>query len=219
LPASLRNPTIVTDDRHNSALGRILGLLVSNPAASDVTGILASASAGDAAAADRLLPLVYEELRAQAAQYLKSERPDHTLQATALVHEAYVRLVDQTRVQWKDRVHFFAVAAVMMRRVLVNHAKARGAAKRGGGRLRLTLDESAAQDVPRDIDLVALDEALIRLAALDPEQARLVELRFFAGLSAPDAARLLGISERTLHREWTVAKAWLRAELTKGTPS
>jgi len=178
--------------------------------------VLAAASAGDPAAADRLLPLVYDELRAQAARYLQRERPDHTLEATALVHEAYLRLVDQTRVQWKDRVHFFAVAAVMMRRVLVNHAKARGAAKRGGTGLRITLDESAAADVAREIDLVALDEALARLADLDPQQARLVELRFFAGLSASEAAGVLGVSERTLHREWAMAKAWLHAELTKG---
>lgn len=194
------------------------GARVNQPPSSDLTAILAAASAGDGPAADRLLPLVYDELRAQAARYLESERPDHTLQATALVHEAYLRLVDQTRVQWQDRVHFFAVAAVMMRRVLVNHAKARRAAKRGGQGLRLTLDESSASGGPRDIDLVALDEALERLAALDPQQARLVELRFFAGMSAAEAAPVLGISERTLHREWTVAKAWLHAELSKGNP-
>ena len=189
---------------------------MTEPVSSDATGILAAASAGDPAAADRLLPLVYDELRAQAARYLQSERPDHTLQATALVHEAYLRLIDQTRVQWKDRVHFFAMAAVMMRRVLVNHAKARHAAKRGGAGLRLTLDDSAAAGVGRDIDLVALDEALQRLSALDPQQARLVELRFFAGLTAAEAAGVMGISERTLHREWAVAKAWLHAELCKG---
>ncbi len=187
-----------------------------SPTSSNATGVLAAASAGDPAAAERLLPLVYDELRAQAERYLRGERPDHTLQATALVHEAYLRLIDQTRVQWKDRVHFFAVAAVMMRRVLVNHAKARHAAKRGGAGLRLTLDESVASGVGRDMDLVALDEALERLAALDPQQARLVELRFFAGLSAAEAAGVMGISERTLHREWAMAKAWLHAELSKG---
>ena len=179
----------------------------------EVTQILDAASRGDAAAAERLLPLVYEELRAQAARYLGRERKDHTLQATALVHEAYLRLIDQTRVQWNGRQHFFAVAAVMMRRVLVNHAKAKQAAKRGGG-LRVTLDEPmAAASQERDVDLVALDEALEKLAKLDPEQARLVELRFFAGLPAKEAAEVMGISERTLHREWTVAKAWLHAEL------
>jgi RNA polymerase sigma-70 factor, ECF subfamily len=182
-----------------------------------MTQILEAASQGDAAAADRLLPLVYEELRAQAARYLQRERPDHTLQATALVHEAFLRLVDQTRVQWKGRSHFFAVAAVMMRRVLVNHAKSKHAAKRGDPRLRLTLDEPLARSKP-GIDLVALDEALQKLAKLDPVQARLVELRFFAGLPVKDAADVLGISERTLHREWTVAKAWLHAELSRGTP-
>ncbi len=178
--------------------------------------MLAAASEGDASAADRLLPLVYDELRAQANRYLQKERPDHTLQATALVHEAYMRLIDQTRVEWKGRVHFFAVAAVMMRRVLVNHAKAKHAAKRGDHRLRLSLDEPIAATAERDIDLVALDEALDRLAVLDPDQARLVELRFFAGLPAKEAAEVMGISERTLHREWTVAKAWLHAELSKG---
>jgi RNA polymerase sigma-70 factor, ECF subfamily len=180
-----------------------------------ITHILEAASAGDAAAADKLLPLVYEELRAQASRYLQREPADHTLQPTALVHEAYLRMVDQTRVQWKGRAHFFAVAAVMMRRVLVNHAKAKQAAKRGDQRLRVTLDEPiAAKD--NQVDLAALDEALQRLATLDPEQARLVELRFFAGLPAKDAAEVLGISERTLHREWIIAKAWLHAELSKG---
>jgi RNA polymerase sigma-70 factor, ECF subfamily len=182
-----------------------------------ITHILEAASAGDGAAADKLLPLVYEELRAQASRYLQRERTDHTLQPTALVHEAYLRMVDQTRVQWKGRAHFFAVAAVMMRRVLVNHAKAKQAAKRGDQRLRVTLDEPiAAKD--SEVDLVSLDEALQRLATLDPEQARLVELRFFAGLPAKDAAEVLGISERTLHREWIIAKAWLHAELSKDRP-
>lgn len=186
---------------------------MSSPA--EVTAILAAASAGDAAAAEKLLPLVYDELRAQAAGYLQHERPDHTLQATALVHEAYLRLIDQTRVEWKGRAHFFAVAAVMMRRVLVNHAKARNAAKRAGQRMRVTLNESAVA-TENAVDLVALDEALDRLATLDPDQARLVELRFFAGLSAADAAQVMGISDRTLHREWTIAKAWLHGELQKG---
>jgi RNA polymerase sigma factor (TIGR02999 family) len=181
----------------------------------DLTVMLEAASRGDRGAADRLLPLVYDELRAQAAAYLKRERPNHTLQATALVHEAYLRMVDQTRAQLGGRVHFFAVAATMMRRVLVDHAKARSAEKRGGGGLRLTLDESAEAAVGGEAtDLVALDAALEKLAALDPEQARLVELRFFAGMTMQEVAEATGMSERTAHREWVIAKAWLRGEIT-----
>lgn len=182
----------------------------------DLTAILLAAGDGDRVAADRLLPLVYDELHAQAERFLGRERRGHTLQPTALVHEAYLRLVDQTRVKWESRVHFLAVASTMMRRVLVNHAKARSRQKRAGDALRLTLDEALAAESPRELDLVALDEALERLAALDPQQARLVELRFFAGMTAPEAAQALGVSERTVHREWALAKAWLHAEVRKG---
>jgi RNA polymerase sigma factor (TIGR02999 family) len=182
----------------------------------DLSAILAAAGAGDQAAAERILPLVYDELRAQAERFLRGERRGHTLQPTALVHEAYLRLAEQTRVQWKSRVHFLAVAATMMRRILVNHARSRSRQKRGGEALRLTFDEGLATESRRELDLVALDEALERLGAIDAQQARLVELRFFAGMTAEEAAAALGISERTAHRDWAMAKAWLHAEIGKG---
>ncbi len=192
---------------------------MTEPDYEDLSAMLAAAGAGDRVAVERILPLVYDELRAQAERFLTRERAGHTLQPTALVHEAYLRLTEQTRVRWKSRVHFLAVAATMMRRTLVNHAKARLRQKRGGGGLRLGLDEGLASEAPRELDLVALDEALVRLAALDPQQARLVELRFFAGMSAEEAAAALDISERTAHRDWALAKTWLHAEIGRGDES
>ncbi len=193
---------------------------MTKPDDTDLTALLAAAGAGDRAAAERILPLVYDELRAQAEHFLSRERRGHTLQPTALVHEAYLRLAEQTRVRWKSRVHFLAVAATMMRRILVNHARDRARQKRGGGQaLRLTLREDAAVESARELDLVALDEALARLGALDPGQARLVELRFFAGMTIEEAANVLGISERTAQRDWAMAKAWLHAEIDKGDGS
>ncbi|MCP4249285.1 MAG: sigma-70 family RNA polymerase sigma factor [bacterium] len=180
----------------------------------DMTLVLAAASSGDRHAAEELLPLVYYELHALAAGYLRRERPDHTLQATALVHEAYLRLVDQTRVTWTERAHFLAVAATAMRRILVNHAKARSRIKRGGNRVRISLTGAPVKERP--LDLVALDEALSRLSAMDAQQARIVELRFFAGMTVEQTAQVLGVSPRTVHREWVVARAWLRAEIEKG---
>jgi RNA polymerase sigma factor (TIGR02999 family) len=183
----------------------------------DVTKILADACEGDAAAAERLLPLVYEELRAIAASHLRHERAGHTLQPTALVHEAYVRLIDQTSVRWNGRSHFLAVAAMAMRRVLVNHARDRRRLKRGGPEMkRVPLDDAVGVLEERAGDLEALDGALTRLAAMDPQQARIVELRFFGGLTAPETAEAMGISERTVHREWSLARAWLRGEVTRG---
>jgi RNA polymerase sigma-70 factor (ECF subfamily) len=186
------------------------------PTADDLTKILVAAGAGDSRAADELLPLVYEELRAMAARHLKGERAGHTLQPTALVHEAYLKLVDQTRVQWQGRSHFLAVAATAMRRILVNHAKAHGRQKRGGDAQRVPLDRALESFQERAIDLEALDEALQRLAGIDAAQARIVELRFFGGLTVEETAEVLATSARTVHREWTLAKAWLHGEVAKG---
>jgi len=164
---------------------------------------------------EELMPLVYDELRRLAAHYLRHERPDHTLQPTALVHEAYLRLVDQTQVRWQNRAHFFGIAANLMRQILVNHALSHRASKRGGTAIKLTLDEAAGLSKQRDVDLVALDEALTRLAALDSQPSRIVELRFFGGLSIEETAEVLRISPATVKREWTMAKAWLHCALTK----
>jgi RNA polymerase sigma factor (TIGR02999 family) len=187
-----------------------------NPAHRDVTRLLDAAKQGDPAAADELLPLVYAELRRLAASYLNHERPDHTLQATALVHEAYLKLVGQTGASFNDRRHFFAVAATAMRRILVNHAKSKKAGKRGGGQAVVALDDAAALFRERAVDLVALDESLDRLSAFDPELARLVELRFFGGLSVEEIAQTMDASTRTVERNWSLARAWLRGELTRG---
>lgn len=169
----------------------------------------------DRAALDALLPAVYGELRALAGHYLRGERPDHTLQPTALVHEAYLRLSEQHGVDWRDKAQLFGVAAQMMRRILVNHAEARNAAKRGGDVTRVTLDDSVSWGGEPEVDVTALDEALTRLAKVDHRQARVVELRFFAGLSIDECAQVLGISPATVKREWTMAKNWLRDELAK----
>lgn len=181
-----------------------------------VTALLREWTGGSSAAMDELLPYVYDELRRRAARYLRRERINHTLQTTALVHEAYLKLVDQERVEWKDRGHFFAVAAQAMRRILVDHAKHKNRAKRGGPGEDLRLD--AALDVATvesNVDIQALDQALSRLATFDPQQERLVELRYFAGLSLEETAKAMNISRATAAREWQVAKAWLHRELTR----
>ena len=162
---------------------------------------------------DALLPLVYQELRRLAASYLRREKPGQTLQPTALVHEAYMRLMKDRPDRWQNRAHFCAIAAHSMRQILIERARARGAAKRGGARPRVTLDEGLVAGENRSIDLLALDEALERLAKLDPEQARLVELRFFGGLTVEETAEAMDISPATVKRHWTVAKAWLTREL------
>jgi RNA polymerase sigma factor (TIGR02999 family) len=180
---------------------------------SDVTRLLADWSKGDRRALDELLPLVYEELRHLANAYLRRERDGHTLQSTALVHEAFLRLVNQRDVQWHGRAHFFGIAAQMIRRILVDHARAQRAAKRGAGAVRLELDEALAVSEQRDLDLIALDEALERLAMMDERQSRIVELRFFAGLSVEDTADVMGISTATVKREWSSARAWLFREI------
>jgi len=185
------------------------------PSPSKVTQLLHDWSDGDREALDKLIPIVYEELRRQAARYLRRERPGHTLQTTALIHEAYIRLIDQKNVRWQNRAHFFAIAAQLMRRILVDHARGRQAAKRGGSDIKLPLEEGMIGSEGREVDLVALDEALERLASIDPQQSRVVELKFFSGLSVEETAEVLGVSQRTVKRDWNVAKAWLRREISE----
>jgi len=169
---------------------------------------------GDHQALEKLTPLVYQELKRLASSYLRRERRDHTLESTALVHEAWLRLFDQRQVRWQNRAQFFGIAAEMIRRILIDHARSRQAAKRGDGALKLSLDEALGTPDRRDFDLMALDDALQDLAKLDPQQGRLVELRYFAGLSIEESAEVLGISPATVKREWTAAKAWLYRELS-----
>jgi RNA polymerase sigma factor (TIGR02999 family) len=180
---------------------------------SEITELLLGAQAGSAGATDRLLPLLYQELKRLAAGYLRAERADHTLQTTGLVHEAYLRLVDQTRTTWHNRAHFFGIAAQAMRRILVDHARRRQAGKRDGGRA-VTLEEDLAADEGDSGEVLAVHAALERLAELDPRQARLVELRYFAGLTIEETAESLGVSPATVKRDWLSAKAWLQRELS-----
>jgi RNA polymerase sigma factor (TIGR02999 family) len=184
------------------------------PAKPQVTALLQQWSRGDRDALEKLTPLVYEELRGIAAGYMRDERPGHTLQATALVHEAYVRLIGQKRVSWQNRAHFFGIAAQLMRRILIDHARRRQAAKRGvGGALRLTAGVDVAGAPEQDFDLLAIDGALSRLEQLDAAQARIVELRFFGGLTVEETAEVAGVSTATVKREWRTARAWLRHEV------
>jgi len=182
--------------------------------ASPVSVLLHKWRSGDSSALDRLLPLVYDELRQIARHYLKSERANHTLQCTALVHEAYLRLSGQDSLHVENRAHFFGIAARLMRQVLVDHARERRAAKRAGGN-QLTLEAFALLPKARELDVVALDDALNELARLDERQARIVELRFFAGLSNEDTSQVLNISVATVKRSWTTARLWLHRELTR----
>jgi RNA polymerase sigma factor (TIGR02999 family) len=188
-----------------------------DPRGHAVTQLLRAWGAGDTHASEPLVRLVYEELRRQAGIALRREGAGHTLQPTALVHEAWLRLDDQHAARWESRAQFFAIAAQMMRRVLLDHARTRLAQKRGGGAVQVSLGGMrAAEDAPLDaVDVIALDDALERLAALDPQKARLVDLRYFAGLSIPEAAEVLGISTATVGREWAVARMWLRRELER----
>lgn len=179
------------------------------------TEILQALSAGDEHAAEQLAPMVYDELRQLAAAYLKREPPGHTLQPTALVNEAFMKLVDQTRVDWQGRAHFIAVGAQMMRRILVDHARGKQRQKRGGGWRRVFLQEPLTLSPERDEDVVALDDALQKLEKLHPRQARMIELRFFGGLTVEECARVLDVSERTIRNDWRTAKAWLRRELSQ----
>ena len=183
------------------------------PTPGDVTRLLLEWKRGDAAALDRLLPLIYAELRRIASRHLRRERLGHTLQPTALVHEAYLKLVQATELEWRDRAHFFAVAARVMRQILVDHARARQAGKRGGALRKVSIEDVAAPGVTADVDLLALDTALGRLAHFDPQQSRVVELRYFGGLTIEETAEVIGVSPATVKREWMMAKAWLRREL------
>ena len=185
----------------------------------DITVLLTELRAGNRTAESRLMPLVYHELRRVAGRYMRRERPDHTLQPTALVHEAYLRLVGQREISWQNRAHFYGVAAQLMRRILVDHARARQAEKRGGHETKIALEEGLAFTGEKGAELLALDEALRRLAQRDPRQCRAVELRFFGGLSEDEAAEVLGISTRTLKRDWRVARAWLYKEIATGSRS
>jgi len=188
---------------------------------SNVTQLLVNWSQGDPKALEALTPLVYDELRRLASRYLRRERPDHTLQSTALVHEAYLRMVDQKQVRWQNRAHFFGVAAQIIRRILVDHARGHKAEKRGADAVKLSLDEAMAVPEERQVDLVALDDSLSSLASFDLQQGRIVELRFFGGLSIEETAEVLGVSTATVKRDWAMAKAWLYRDMTSrpGHPS
>ena len=186
------------------------------PSPPNVTELLRHWSDGDRQAKEQLFHAVYNELHRQAARYLRHENLGSTLQTSDLIHEAYFRLIDQRDVRWQNRLHFFAIAAQQMRSILVDHARQRQAAKRGGADIRLPLDEAIGVSSGQDLDFVTLDEALTRLAAIDLQQSRVVELRFFSGLSVEETAKVLDVSDRTIKRDGHVAKSWLRRELSRG---
>jgi RNA polymerase sigma factor (TIGR02999 family) len=187
-----------------------------SPARATVTRLLVDATAGDKAALDRLMPLVYDELRRVASRRLAGERPDHTLQTTALVNEAYLKLVDQRQVHWQNRAQFFAIAARMMRQILVDHARGRGSAKRGGGATHVTLDELMTPDAAETPEsLLIIDDALSRLEQMDARKCQVAELRLFSGLSVDETADVLQVSPVTVMRDWRMAKAWLQRELAR----
>jgi RNA polymerase sigma factor (TIGR02999 family) len=181
----------------------------------EVSQLLVRWRDGDKSALDKLTPLVYEELRRLARHYMRGERVGHTLQATGLVNEAYIRLVDLREMAWQNKAHFFAVAATLMRRILVDHARSRNYAKRGGSRQRLSLGKADQFEKQPDVDLVALDDALMTLEGMNAQQSRIVELRFFGGLTIEETAEVLGISHATVERDWAVARAWLRREIRR----
>jgi RNA polymerase sigma factor (TIGR02999 family) len=185
------------------------------PASKDITQLLLAWGNGNKAALDELMPIVYGELRRLAKHYMRGQRPGHALQTTELVNEAYLRLIDSDRVNWQNRSHFFAISAQMMRRILVDFARARNSLKRGGDRLQITLDEKIEVPFEDKIDFAALDEALENLAKLSPRQSQIVELRYFGGLSEEEIAETLNISTRTVRRDWSLARAWLYRELNR----
>jgi len=187
---------------------------IPSPPPQEITQLLVDWSNGNQAALDRLMPLVYTELRQLARRYIRRESPGHTMQTTALIHEAYLRLVHQNQVRWENQAHFFGIAARLMRQILIEHARRRTRAKRGGGVGTLALDEAALVSQARAAELLALDDALERLAAVDPRKSRVVELRFFGGLSVEEAARVLHIAPNTVLRDWRLAKAWLHREIS-----
>lgn len=186
------------------------------PAAQDMTQLLVAWSEGDQSALEQLLPLVNAELRRLAGNYMRRESPGHTLQTSALVNEAYLRLIDQKNVRWQNRAHFFGIAAQLMRRILIDHARKAQYAKRGGGAIQVSLDEAAAVTEARAAELLAVDEALEKLMTMDARKGRLVELRFFGGMTEEETAEVMGISVPTVQREWRAAKAWLHRMLTEG---
>lgn len=188
---------------------------MATPPSKDVTRLLVDWQNGNKEAMAALMPLIYDELHRLAGRYLRRERSDHTLQATALVHEVYMRMVDQTRMRWQSRSQFIGLAAQMMRRLLVDHARSHLYAKRGGGKPKVSLDEALHVSSEPHMDYVALDDALNRLAQIDPQQSRIVELRFFGGLTVEETADVVGISPATVKREWSTAKAWLLRELSE----
>ncbi|MDQ5845930.1 MAG: sigma-70 family RNA polymerase sigma factor [Acidobacteriota bacterium] len=180
----------------------------------NVTQLLIGWGKGDKQALDQLVPIVYDELRRQAARYLRHERVGHTLQTTALIHEAYLRLIDQKNVEWQNRAQFFGIAAQLMRRILVDHARTRKRAKRGGSDIRVSLGDADAFVKAQELDVVALNEALERLEQIDEQQSKIVELRFFSGLTVEETASVLNISPATVKRDWSMAKAWLHREIS-----
>jgi RNA polymerase sigma factor (TIGR02999 family) len=186
------------------------------PTPKTVTQLLVDWGNGNQAALEMLMPLVYEELHRLARRHIGRERPGHTLQTSALVNEAYLRLVDQRNVHWQNRTHFFSIASRLMRRILVDHARSRHFVKRGGGLRRVSLDEAAVVSQNRAADLIALDDALTNLAAVDPRKCQVVELRFFGGLSVEEIATIVGVSPVTVMRDWSTAKAWLHRAIEKG---
>ena len=188
---------------------------MTSPSPDEVTQLLLDWSSGDKAALDKLMPLVYEELRRLAHHYMGRERAGHTLQTTAIVNEAYLHLIDQRNVQWQNRAHFFGIAAHLMRRVLADHARSRRSAKRGGGARQVSLEEAMIVSEERVADMEALDDALNSLAEIDERKSQIVEMRFFGGLSIKETAEVLGVSPGTVMRDWTLAKAWLRREIGK----
>src|SRR5918912_4154333 len=189
---------------------------MTTPSTQKVTELLLAWRDGDESALEKVAPLVYDELHQLAARYMRRESPGHTLQTSALVNEAFIRLIDQQEVQWQNRAHFFGIAAQLMRRILLDHARSRARAKRGGGVLRVSFDEGAIVSGQRAAELIALDDALNALAAFDSRKSRIVELRFFGGLSNEEVAEVMGMSLRTVEREWRKAKAWLHHAISKG---
>ena len=212
--------SLLAVDERNLSHRRTMGIInvgleaCMQQSSQNVTQLLIGWGKGDKEALDALLPLVYEELRKQAARYLRHERPGHTLQTTALIHEAYLKLVDQKNVHWQNRAHFFGIAAQLMRRILVDHARTKKRAKRGGSDIRVSFNDANLMGQAKDLDIVALDEALDRLAAIDQQQSRIVELRFFSGLTVEETAEVMSISPATVKRDWSMAKAWLHREIS-----
>jgi RNA polymerase sigma factor (TIGR02999 family) len=200
---------------HPYSGGKAVTVATLTQSSNQITELLAQWSRGDLEAREALMPLVYNELRRLASSYLRQERSDHTLQPTALVNEAYLKLVEQKNVHWKDKGHFFAITAQLMRRILVDHARSHLAEKRGSGAAKVPLEGVIAMSTEQPDDLLTLDESLTRLAQVDPRQAQIVELRVFAGLSVEDSAELLGISPATVKRDWSMARAWLVLEIGK----